>query len=211
MPNKKFFRVLRARTSFVNDYYVHTRASDQETLDRVSSKTKTITMCGPSKTSEVTTERVEVDKIPVSIHLIIFPLQIRRTDRDPFESTTRRQLANLREKVNDLRRENQMRSTSLEMALCRLEGLRRNVVELRQVRDKLKESVKDMKEKVKNFDKLYKEEVGPAKPERQKGSTITPQGSGLERTQAKKSIEARKDVTKSAKARVLRFIKCGFS
>lgn len=94
-------------------------------------------MCGPSETSEdpeVTTKRVEVDKIPVSIHLIVFPLQIRRTDWDPFESTTRRQLANLREKVNDLRRENQMRSTSFEMALSRLEGLRRNVVELRQVR-----------------------------------------------------------------------------
>lgn len=135
-------------------------------------------MCGPSETSEgpeVTTKRVEVDKIPVSIHLIVFPLQIRRTDWDPFESTTRRQLANLREKVNDLRRENQMRSTSLEMALSRLEGLRRNVVELRQVRDKLKESVRDMKEKVKNFDKLYKEEMGPAKPEPQKGRTITPQ------------------------------------
>ena len=79
-------------------------------------------MCGPSETPEVTTGRVEVDKIPVSIHLIVFPLQIRRTDWDPFESTTRRQLANLREKVNDLRRENQMRSTSLEMALSRLEG-----------------------------------------------------------------------------------------
>lgn len=171
-------------------------------------------MCGPSETSEgpeVTTKRVEVDKIPVSIHLIVFPLQIRRTDWDPFESTTRRQLANLREKVNDLRRENQMRSTSFEMALSRLEGLRRNVVELRQVRDKLKESVRDMKEKVKNFDKLYKEEVGPAKPESQKGRTITPQDNGLERNQAKKSNEARKDVTKSAKTRVLRFIKCGFS
>lgn len=173
-------------------------------------------MCGPSETSEgpeVTTKRVEVDKIPVSIHLIVFPLQIRRTDWDPFESTTRRQLANLREKVNDLRRENQMRSTSLEMALSRLEGLRRNVVELRQVRDKLKESVRDMKEKVKNFDKLYKEEVGPAKPEPQEGRTITPQDNGLEieRNQAKKSNEARKDVTKSAKIRVLRFIKCGFS
>ena len=171
-------------------------------------------MCGSSETSEgpeVTTKRVEVDKIPVSIHLIAFPLQIRRTDWDPFESTTRRQLANLREKVNDLRRENQMRSTSLEMALSRLEGLRRNVVELRQVRDKLKESVRDMKEKVKNFDKLYKDEVGPAKPEPQKGRTITPQDNGLERNQAKKSNEARKDVTKSAKTRVLRFIKCGFS
>ena len=171
-------------------------------------------MCGPSETSEgpeVTTKRVEVDKIPVSIHLIVFPLQIRRTDWDPFESTTRRQLANLREKVNDLRRENQMRSTSFEMALSRLEGLRRNVVELRQVRDKLKESVRDMKEKVKNFDKLYKEEVGPAEPEPQKGRTITPQDNGLERNQAKKSNEARKDVTKSAKTRVLRFIKCGFS
>ena len=53
--------------------------------------------------------------------------------------------------------------------------------------------------------------MGPAKPEPQKGDTITPQGNGLERNQAKKSIEARKDVTKSAKARVLRFIKCGFS
>lgn len=171
-------------------------------------------MCGPSETSEgpeVTTKRVEVDKIPVSIHLIVFPLQIRRTDWDPFESTTRRQLANLREKVNDLRRENQMRSTSFEMALSRLEGLRRNVVELRQVRDKLKESVRDIKEKVKNFDKLYKEEVGPAKPEPQKGRTLTPQDNGLERNQAKKSNEARKDVTKSAKTRVLRFIKCGFS
>ena len=171
-------------------------------------------MCGPSETSEgseVTTKRVEVDKIPVSIHLIVFPLQIRRTDWDPFESTTRRQLANLREKVNDLRRENQMRSTSFEMALSRLEGLRRNVVELRQVRDKLKESVRDMKEKEKNFDKLYKEEVGPAKPEPQKGRTITSQDNGLERNQAKKSNEARKDVTKSAKTRVLRFIKCGFS
>ena len=171
-------------------------------------------MCGPSETSEgpeVTTKRVEVDKIPLSIHLIVFPLQIRRTDWDPFESTTRRQLANLREKVNDLRRENQMRSTSLEMALSRLEGLRRNVVELRQVRDKLKESVRDMKEKVKNFDKLYKEEVGPAKSEPQKGRTITPQDNGLDRNQAKKSNEARKDVTKSAKTRVLRFIKCGFS
>lgn len=171
-------------------------------------------MCGPSETSEgpeVTTKRVEVDKIPLSIHLIVFPLQIGRTDWDPFESTTRRQLANLREKVNDLRRENQMRSTSFEMALSRLEGLRRNVVELRQVRDKLKESVRDMKEKVKNFDKLYKEEVGRAKPEPQKGRTITPQDNGLERNQAKKSNEARKDVTKSAKTRVLRFIKCGFS
>lgn len=171
-------------------------------------------MCGPSETSEgpeVTTKRVEVDKIPVSIHLIVFPLQIRRTDWDPFESTTRRQLANLREKVNDLRRKNQMRSTSFEMALSRLEGLRRNVVELRQVRDKLKESVRDMKEKVKNFDKLYKEEVAPAKPEPQKGRTITPQDNGLERNQAKKSNEARKDVTKSAKTRVLRFIKSGFS
>ena len=104
-----------------------------------------------------------------------------------------------------------LRSTSFEMALSRLEGLRRNVVELRQVRDKLKESVRDMKEKVKNFDKLYKEEVGPAKPEPQKGRTITPQDNGLERNQAKKSNEARKDVTKSAKTRVLRFIKCGFS
>lgn len=104
-----------------------------------------------------------------------------------------------------------MRSTSFEMALSRLEGLRRNVVELRQVRDKLKESVRDMKEKVKNFDKLYKEEVGPAKPEPQKGRTITPQDNGLERNQAKKSNEARKDVTKPAKTRVLRFIKCGFS
>ena len=104
-----------------------------------------------------------------------------------------------------------MRCSSFEMALYRLEGLRRNVVELRQVSDQLKESVKDMKEKVNNFDKLYKEEVGPAKPEPQKGRTITLQGNGLERTQAKKSIEARKDVTKSAKARVLRFIKCGFS
>lgn len=132
-------------------------------------------MCGPSKTSEATTEIVEVDKIPVSIHLIVFPLQIRRTDRDPFESTTRRQLANLREKVNDLRRENQMRYTAFEMALCRLEGLRRNVVELRQVRDELKESVKDITEKVKNLDKLCKEEVGPAKPETQKGRPITPQ------------------------------------
>ena len=113
-------------------------------------------MCGPSKTSKVTTERVEVDKIPVSIHLIVFPLQIRRTDRDSFESTTRRQLANLREKVNDLRRENQVRSTSFEIALYGLDGLRRNVVELRQVRDKLIESVRDIKEKVKNFDKLYK-------------------------------------------------------
>lgn len=171
-------------------------------------------MCGPSETSEgpeVTTKRVEVDKIPVSIHLIVFPLQIRRTDWDPLESTTRWQLANLREKVNDLRRENQMRSTSFEMALSRLEGLRRNVVELRQVRDKLKESVRDMKEKVKNFDKLYKDEVGLAKPEPQKGRTITPQDNGLERNQAKKSNEARKDVTKSAKTRVLRFIKCGFS
>ena len=104
-----------------------------------------------------------------------------------------------------------MRSTSLEMALSRLEGLRRNVVELRQVGDKLKESVRDMKEKVKNFDKLYKEEVGPSKPEPQKGRTITPQDNGLERNQAKKSNEARKDVTKPAKTRVLRFIKCGFS
>lgn len=174
MPNEHFFRALRARTSSVNDYYVHTRASDQETFDRASSKTKTITMCGPSNTSEVTTERVEVDKIPVSIHLIVFPLQIRRTDRDLFESTTRRQLASLREKVNDLRRENQMRYTSFEMALCRLEGLRRNVVELRQVRDELKESVKDITEKVKNLDKLCKEEVGPAKPEPQKGRTRLP-------------------------------------
>lgn len=168
-------------------------------------------MCGPSKTSKVTTERVEVDKIPVSIHLIVFPLQIRRTDRDSFESTTRQLLANLLEKVNDLRRENQVRSTSFEIALYRLDGLRRNVVELRQVRDKLIESVRDIKEKVKNFDKLYKEEVGLTKPEPQKGDTITPQGNGLERNQAKKSIEARKDVTKSAKALVLRFIKCGFS
>ena len=88
----------------------------------MSSKTKTITMCGPSKTSEVKTERVEMDKIPVSIHLIVFPVQIRRTDRDQFGSTTRRQLANLREKVNDLRRENQVRSTSFEMALCRHEA-----------------------------------------------------------------------------------------
>lgn len=166
-------------------------------------------MCSPSKTSEVTTERVEVEKIPVSIHLIVFPLQIRR--RDPFESTTRRQLANLREKVNDLQRENQMRSTSFEIALYRLEGLRRNVVELRQVRDKLKESVKDITEKVKNLDKLCKEEVGPAKSEPQKGRTITPQGNGLEANQAKKPTKARKDVTKSAKTRVLRFIKCGFS
>ena len=166
-------------------------------------------MCSPSKTSEVTTERVEVEKIPVSIHLIVFPLQIRR--RDPFESTTRRQLANLREKVNDLQRENQMRSTSFEIALYRLEGLRRNVVELRQVRDKLKESVKDITEKVKNLDKLCKEEVGPAKSEPQKGRTITPQGNGLEANQAKKLVEARKDVTKSAKACVWRFIKCGFS
>lgn len=68
-----------------------------------------------------------------------------------------------------------------------------------------------MKEKMKNVDKLYKEEVVPPKPELQKGRTITPQGNGLERNQAKKSVEARKDVTKSVKTRVLRFIKCGFS